>query len=103
MDNFDHDENKMSEKNGSHDTRLMFFQNNDVDKPSQDIIRNVPENLKTTEDERTLHYILLCQLINKARNVGKKDEIADDFVPAGDAIDMNQKVSRDHLFHMECC
>ena len=98
MDNFDHDENKMSEKNGSHDTRLMLFQNNDMDKPPQDIILNVPETLKTTEDERTLHYILPCQLINKARNVGKKDEIADDFVPAGESVDMNQKVSRDHFF-----
>ena len=50
----------------------MLSQNNDVDKPPQDIIRNVPENLKTTEDERMLHYILPCQLINKARNVGKR-------------------------------
>ena len=50
----------------------MLSQNNDVDKPPQDIIRNVPENLKTTEDEIMLHYILPCQLINKARNVGKR-------------------------------
>ena len=36
MDNFDHDENTMSGKNGSHDTIFMLFQNNDVDKPPQD-------------------------------------------------------------------
>ena len=95
MDNFDHDKNTISGKNGSHDRILMLFQNNDVDKPPQDIIRNVPENLKTTEDERTLHYVLPCQLINKARNVGKRGEIADDFVPAGEFIDMKQKISRD--------
>ena len=77
MDNLDHDENTMSSKNGSHDTILMLLQNNDVDKPPQDIIGNVPEKLKTTEDERTFHYILPCQLINKARNVGKRGEIAD--------------------------
>ena len=77
MDNFDHDENTMSGKNGSHETMLMLFQNNDVDKPPQDIIHNVPENLKTTEDERTLQYILPCQLINKGRNVGKRGEIED--------------------------
>ena len=62
----------MSGKNGSYGTILMLFQNNDMDKPPQYIIHNVPENLKTTEDERTLHYIRPCQLINKARNVGKR-------------------------------
>ena len=77
MDNFDHDENTMSGKNGSHETIIMLFQNNDVDKPPQDIIHNVPENFKTTEDERTLHYILPCQLLNKGRNVGKRGEIED--------------------------
>ena len=97
MDNFDHGENTISGKHGSHDTILMLFQNNDVDKRPQDIIRNVPENLKTTEDERKLHYILPCQLINKARNLGKRGEIADDFVPAGELIDMKQKISRDHF------
>ena len=48
MDNFDHDENTMSGKNGSHDTIFMLFQNSDVDKPPQDIICNVPENLWKT-------------------------------------------------------
>ena len=75
MDNFDHDENTMPGKNRSHGTILMLFQNNDVDKPPQDIIRNVPENLKTTEDERTLHYILPCQLINKARMLAKEAKL----------------------------
>ena len=97
MDNFDHDENTMSGKNGSHETIIMLFQNNDVDKPPQDIIHNVPENFKTTEDERTLHYILPCQLLNKGRNVGKRGEIEDDFVPAGEFIDMKQKISWDHF------
>ena len=97
MDNFDHDENTMSGKNGSHETMLMLFQNNDVDKPPQDIIHNVPENFKTTEDERTLHYILPCHLLNKGRNVGKRGEIEDDFVPAGEFIDMKQKISWDHF------
>ena len=75
MDNFDHDENTMSGKNGSHDTILTLFQKNDVDKPPQDIIRNVPENLKSTEDEGTLHYILLCQLINKTRKLVKEAKL----------------------------
>ena len=92
MDNFDHGENLISGKNGSHDTILMLFQNNDVDKRPQDIIRNVPENLKTTKDERKLYYILPCQLISKARHIGKRDEIADDFVPADEFIDMKQKI-----------
>ena len=48
MDNFDHDENTMSGKNGSHDTILMLFQNSDVDKSPQDIICNVPENFLKT-------------------------------------------------------
>ena len=75
MDIFDHDENTMSGKNGSHDTILTLFQKNDVDKPPQDIIRNVPENLKSTEDDGTLHYILLCQLINKTRKLVKESKL----------------------------
>ena len=35
IDNFNHDGNTMSGKNGSHDTMFMSFQNNDVDKPPQ--------------------------------------------------------------------
>ena len=65
MDNFDHDENKMSEKNGSHDTRLMLFQNNDMDKPPQDIILNVPETLKTTEDESSVTSMSVNQQSKK--------------------------------------
>ena len=56
MDNFDHDENTMSGENGSHDTIFILFQNNDLDKPPQDIIQNVPENLETTEKERYIIY-----------------------------------------------
>ena len=92
MDNFDHDENTMSGKNGNHDTILMLLQNKDVDELPQYIIRNVRENLKTREDERTSNYILPCQIINKARNVGKRGEIADDSVLAGKFINMKQKI-----------
>ena len=57
MDNFDHDENTMPGKNGSHGTILMLFQNNDVDKPPQDIIRNVQKTSRPQKmKERYIIY-----------------------------------------------
>ena len=97
MDNFDHDEGTLSGKNGSHDTILMLFQNNDEDKPTEDVISTIPESLKITADEITLKHILPCQLINKATNLGKRGEIADDFISAGEFIDLKQKEAHNHF------
>ena len=94
MDNFDHDGETLSGKDGNQDTILMF-QNNDskIDIRNDDNCKfcKIPGNQSSTTSEKVLTHILPCQILTKALNIGRRGEISGELTPSKEFIDMTKK------------
>ena len=95
MDNFDHDEETLSGKDGNHDTILMLFQNTDsklhTNNDNGCNFSKIPENQSSVRNEKVLTHILPCQILRKALNTGRRGEIPGEFTPAKEFIDTTKK------------
>lgn len=103
MDNFDHDGETLSWKDGSQDTILMFQNNDskiDISNDNNCNFCKILGNQISATSEKVLRHILPCQILTKALNIERRGEISGEFTPSKEFIDMTKKSLRKNVLSL---